>query len=450
MSERSTPAETVLTAWVHISDVHFGHGGARHQWDQRLITADLRRDAAQVLRDGKIPAPRQLFVTGDVAFSGNGRKPVAGASEYALARAWLEDLCKDLGMGSDQVYLVPGNHDVDRGVDKAERDIRRLVEGVRDGKDPIDEVFGHEVDVGRLRQRMAAYLEFAGAFGPKDRELFQEGLWWRHRVGLERGVWLRICGLNTALVSGDDQDQGKLRVGNRQLSDLLLPTPEAQEVVIALSHHPLTGQWLAAAEEKQVRTRFDREAGLHIFGHLHEADSEQARHGWGRGCVRIAAGATHAEAAKPGDPPVGHGYCFGALVVLASGELAVRIWPRRWSAKGGKFVADVENIEERKGFAEHGLGKRVEAAREQEPERIQETSRSPVQGEGRGVSIEGVDAGRDANIHAPATALRVKDIKAGQDVNLIVGGPQLTGRWMSALLVVVTLIVILALLRRVL
>jgi hypothetical protein len=359
MSDRSAPAETVLTAWVHISDVHFGHGGAGHQWDQRLITADLRRDAAQVLRDGKIPAPRQLFVTGDIAFSGNGRKPVAGASEYALARAWLEDLCKDLGIGDDHVYLVPGNHDVDRGVDEATPDIRRLVKGVRDGTEPIDEVFGIEVETRRLRQRMAAYLEFAGAFGPKNRELFQGGLWWRHRVGLERGVSLRICGLNTALVSGDDQDQGKLRVGNRQLSDLLLPTPEAQEVVIALSHHPLTGKWLAAAEEKQVRTRFDREAGLHLFGHLHEADSEQARHGWGRGCVRVAAGAAHAEAAQPGDPPVGHGYCFGALVLLASGELAVRIWPRRWSAKGGKFVADVENIEESKGFAEHGLGKRV-------------------------------------------------------------------------------------------
>ncbi|MBK8263740.1 MAG: hypothetical protein IPK80_20690 [Nannocystis sp.] len=41
----------------------------------------------------------------------------------------------------------------------------------------------------------------------------------------------------------------------------------------------------------------------------------------------MSAGRSHAEAAPADAPPTSHGYNIGALVVLGSGELAVRIWP---------------------------------------------------------------------------------------------------------------------------
>lgn len=348
--------ELVLMSWLHVSDIHFGHGSAGHQWDQKLIASDLRRDLAEVLRDG-VPAPGHVFVTGDVAFSGGGRAPVGGMAEYDLAERWLDEIAADLDIGQDRVFLVPGNHDVDRAVDATDREMARLVRGVREGIEPIDEVLQHPADVELLRRRMAKFQGFARSFGPAIREDFLGGLWWRHRIALAEGVTLRLCGLNTALLSADDRDHGRLRVGNRQLADLLVPSPDELELVVVLSHHPLTGKWLA--DEASVRGRFDREAALHLFGHLHEADSEQARHGWGTGCLRIAAGAAHAEEATPDSSPVGHGYNIGALVLLPGGELVVRIWPRRWSSKSTRFVADIDNIDERKGYAEHFLRHRV-------------------------------------------------------------------------------------------
>ncbi len=205
----------------------------------------------------------------------------------------------------------------------------------------------------RLVQRMRSFVEFAQGFGPPDRQNFQDGLWWRHDLKLAENVVLRICGFNTALLCADDQDQGKLRVGKRQIAELLLPTPGVNELIVALSHHPVTGKWLA--DEVDVRGRLNREVAIHLFGHLHEADSEHARYGWGTGCLRIAAGAVHAEGAPLGGPPSIHGYTFGALIVRNDGQLVVRLWPRQWQIKPHRYIADNANIVEAKGYAEHSL-----------------------------------------------------------------------------------------------
>jgi serine/threonine protein kinase len=349
-STLSTPQEIVLASWVHVSDLHFGHGDPEHQWNQRHVLDELVVDAEALVRDGCVPQPDFITVTGDIAFSGGARTPVAGDAEYALASHWFRQLQQALEIPCERVFMVPGNHDVDR---RAEGDVRRLLKLARTGDEKLDGILQVPLDLDRLRERMARYLAFAQGFGPSASERFHGGLWWRHRIMLAEGVSLRICGLNTALLSLDDQDQGKLRVGQRQLAELFVPAPGELELALVLGHHPTTGRWLA--DEKDLRGQLNRRAAIHLFGHLHEADSEQARHGWGTGCLRIAAGAAHAEAASIGAPPVGHGYNFGALVALVSGDLVVRLWPRRWSTKSPRFVPDVDNTLDHRDHAEHRL-----------------------------------------------------------------------------------------------
>jgi hypothetical protein len=344
------PRETVLASWIHVSDLHFGHGDASHQWNQKRVLEELLVDAQALVQNGLIPRPGLIFATGDIAFSGGARAPVAGQGEYEMASEWFRQLQQILAVPSERVFAVPGNHDVDRGTDA---DVRRLLRGARAGDETIDEILQAPRDLDRLRGRMSRYLAFARSFGSPAADRFHDGLWWRQRVDLAEGVSLRVCGLNTALLSLDDQDQGKLRVGQRQLAELFVPTPGVHELAVVLGHHPVNGGWLA--DEKETRGQLDRHAAIHLFGHLHETDSEQARHGWGTGCLRIAAGAAHAEARSIDAPPGGHGYNFGVLVVLDSGDLAVRIWPRRWSSRSYRFVADVDNTMEHREHAEHRL-----------------------------------------------------------------------------------------------
>src|SRR5262245_21507188 len=107
--------ESPLFSWIHLSDIHIGHGAAGHGWDQRLVLDCLREDIAQTTQR-TVPKPDAIFITGDIGFSGNSRiRPEETASrEYECAAQWLIDVGKAAGLGSDRIFVVPGNHDVNR------------------------------------------------------------------------------------------------------------------------------------------------------------------------------------------------------------------------------------------------------------------------------------------------------------------------------------------------
>jgi len=345
-------------SWVHLSDIHMGHGDASNQWDQAMVLDSLLEDLRQLRGSGRGPSPQLLFVTGDIGFSGGAKTPRRGGDEYALARAWLGRVQTLTEIPSERVFMVPGNHDVDRSADSNDPQVRRLLGVLRSGAEPLDEALGDTADEALLRQRMARFLDFSQGFGPRDLHREHGGLWWRSTLDLPHDVKLRLCGLNTAILAADDEDRGHLRVGGKQLAELLCPSPSSLEVVLVLSHHPASQDWLA--DQSSARRRLNNSAHLHLYGHLHTPESRQIGHGWGVGCAEIAAGAAHAEGGPSGSDPTGHSYNLGTLVVLESGELAVRVWPRKWSEVRGSFVADVDNVDPEKGFAEHRLRRRIE------------------------------------------------------------------------------------------
>src|SRR5579871_2900678 len=155
--------DETLFGWIHISDIHFGHGDAGYGWDQELVMGALRRDIAARPAPVRVDA---IFVTGDIAFSGAGRSP----DEYAKAKKWLLEAGHAAGVGPESIFLVPGNHDVDRGVDGRSEELGRLVKALRSRETPeraIDEVL-KDMDGQRklLAGRMEKYLELSAAFGP--------------------------------------------------------------------------------------------------------------------------------------------------------------------------------------------------------------------------------------------------------------------------------------------
>lgn len=358
-----------LFSWIHLSDIHVGHGDATHVEDQKLVLGALRSDVQQMLASG-MPRPDAIFVTGDIAFSGASRHD----DEYTRATEWLTAIAKTAGLGLDAVFAVPGNHDVQRSADKPMA-AAALLRELRAGRSSLDAALEDSDACAQLRKRQANYLMFAANLAPACRtnaEVPGAQLYWRHALKARDGLSVRIVGLNTALLAADEAifeaDQGRLWLGTRQLS-AAFTEPEAadSEVVVMLSHHPLHDRWLS--DETEAARWIRKHAHVHLSGHVHEASSERARGGGGTDFVSIAAGAAHGEK-TPHGYPARHGYSFGALVA-SHGALKVRVWPRMWSDVNKDFRLDVDNVPKDAKYSEHDLP-RVLLAKPDAPDSLPE------------------------------------------------------------------------------
>jgi FHA domain/Calcineurin-like phosphoesterase len=335
--------EPIFT-WIHLSDLHFGQDEGAHGWDQALVLRALRDDLAAQARRHRVDA---VFVTGDIAFDGR-------PEQYAEARTWLREVAGALALGLEHVYAVPGNQDVDLTAER-DPDIARLMRGLRAGEEAIDTALGRAGERDKLAARLGAYLDFAADLAPacllRPVPPRSERLFWQHRESHGR-LSVRMLGLSTALLAAGEQDQGHLALGHEQL-DLALGEPVgAGELVIALSHHHLQGGWLA--DEDEVTDWLRQQVHVHLFGHVHDALSEEARSGTGSRWLRIAAGAAYAGDGDD-DVPCGFEYAVGAVHADPGGTLSVRLWPRRWSATNRRFVIDHDSVPEGEEHVTHRL-----------------------------------------------------------------------------------------------
>ena len=94
---------------LHISDIHFRKGEAGSALDpNHHLRTKLVRDAAQQCE--KLDAvPGAVLVSGDIAYSGH-------PEEYAFAQTWFEELCDAIGCETCKIFVISGNHDVQRNV----------------------------------------------------------------------------------------------------------------------------------------------------------------------------------------------------------------------------------------------------------------------------------------------------------------------------------------------
>lgn len=340
-----------LFSFLHLSDLHAGHGDDSHRWDQSVVVGKLVEDAGRLVSQGKVPRPDAILVTGDIAFSGAtlNRPPVS--DEYATARAALDRLAEAVGLTPARVYCVPGNHDVQRRVEQADVDVLRLLRLLRGGEEQLDAALGRSGDRERLLRRLANYSAFAAPLaavhplGPDDADaaLAKAGCYTATLSG--RGGRVRIIGLNSSLLAADDQDRGRLRLGKRLLGRAFPSPPAADELVLTLLHHPLGEGWLA--DEREALALLTQGSHIVLCGHVHEADAAMVARGGGRDLVTLRAGAAHGESGEIES----HGYAFAAVYPGDDGA-RLRLWPRRWSSRHRDFRHDVDNAPPDHSFAE--------------------------------------------------------------------------------------------------
>jgi predicted MPP superfamily phosphohydrolase len=311
---------------LHLSDIHFR--GYQPPWDddedqRNELILDVRRlvDEGGVV-DG-------IIVGGDIAFSGQ-------PDEYAKARQWLESLVEASQCPESAVWMVPGNHDIDRGIVEKSEIIAGFCEAMRTCA--VEEIastlrrrlYGDPASA-TLVEHLRAYNEFARLRGCAVRASCPH---WEDRVELD-GEPALLWGLNSVVCS-DSTDCGHPWGEPTQfLGDQQAKIPRnGGKVRIAICHHP--PGWLR--DWARVESYIAR-AHLVLFGHMHTAAVDQDCPG---APVHIHAGAVGPDEGEDWVPT------YNLLTLTLDGDqLRVAIQPRIWDSAGTCFGPATNGIDER-------------------------------------------------------------------------------------------------------
>lgn len=328
---------------VHLSDIHFtDSSGNVHDVDQN-VRDELLRDVSEVTR--RLGAATGVLVTGDIAFSGK-------KEEYQHAAGWLRKVCDAVGCEEQHVYVVPGNHDVDRklagGVitKMLHQSIRGLDGPAIDSK--LREYFSDGQSAGALLAPLAEYNVFAQPYGC---EISAKAPYWQRDLHLSCSTIVRMRGLCSAYVSNAEDDKGKMILGTAYAG----VQRENGVLHMTLCHHP--PEWLR--DQDPVEDHLKSKVHIQLFGHKHAQRVDAINDK-----VRVVAGAMHPERRELAWIPT-----YNVLEIQRRDEehIGLRLYQRRWNQPETSFTAerDPHTAKEYRDYKWHGFPPRIPAAADQ-------------------------------------------------------------------------------------
>lgn len=309
---------------LHISDIHFKatEVGAPDE-PNRALRNDLLQDVKKMRADINRPA-NAILISGDIAFAGK-------AVEYDFAFKWLEEeLCPAAGCHIENVFVVPGNHDVDRGAEAgpAQAMVRNSLRKLPPNKvndeickwmrDPTSAnvIFGPIENYNRFAAKfLCALRPYTDKQAQGKSETPPGQPFARRDLTLNDGSTLRLWGFNSALISDQHDAAG-----------LMLIDPAASQIEVedgvthlVMCHHPFG--WLRNGQS--FEDRVNAVAKIQLFGHEHTRRIDE-----GKRYIRIRAGALQPDRDDSEWKP---GYNWIEISVCKhedSRKLSVRIWAR--------------------------------------------------------------------------------------------------------------------------
>lgn len=308
---------TAALRFLHLSDIHFNasSGTTVHDLDAD-VRNELVRDATALSKE--VGSPAGVLVTGDVAFS--GQRP-----EYERAASWLLEFCRAVGCPDENVWVVPGNHDVDRQLAKS-KITKTLHETIRSkGEYKIDselrEILADPQSAAALLSPLTEYNAFAGRF---QCSLSAEYPFWERDLKLSCGTTIRLRGLCSSLVSDADDEKGNIILGTAQAS--VSRTDGVH--YLTLCHHP--PDWLR--DQDAVVTHLESKVRIQLFGHKHSQRVQKINE-----TLRITAGATHPDRTEREWVPM-----YNVIEIMRHDDdrIGVRLFQRRWNQTDCRFVAE--------------------------------------------------------------------------------------------------------------
>lgn len=230
---------------IHISDLHF-----KNDAENQFRLSCLLRDLERLRSDG----PVYTAFTGDLVQSGD---------DNAFDRLFDQLIGPLIELGHE-LFVVPGNHDVQRAIANqtfADRILADHGSGYLFGK----HIGMRESHPEPEFDSLVNYRNLEDLLQP-----YNQRNYWGYAT--TRGA-VSVVGLNSAWLccsrSGGGSDRGRLRVEPSVLEKLSKSLP-SDTLRVALLHHPL--DWLEETTRSAVNDLLIQHMDLVLFGHVHSKD----------------------------------------------------------------------------------------------------------------------------------------------------------------------------------
>jgi tetratricopeptide (TPR) repeat protein len=321
---------------LHISDLHIRGDWEKEAWRRSRVLGDAwKRNLDEVAQDGPVDL---VAFTGDLAFSGR-------RVEYEGVGQFLDEVLSRLKCPRERLFLVPGNHDVDRSIARTSwkklrallrpDDAQEFSQWMASPKEWAPRGFRAAMR-DEVLSRQSAYREWVGKELARPGLLPSAGL--HPRLGYRETLHLpgrpfaiHVIGLDSAWLAGDEHDSGRLWLTDDQV--MRLATEEGQQLAgvrLALIHHPLD-QLMDGAH---ARLLLAKHADVLLRGHLHEAEAMLLEEP-SSGLRSLAAGCLYESDRYPNSCQLLQ------LTVDDKGRLeACEVWFRSWSRRGHWYSDD--------------------------------------------------------------------------------------------------------------
>ena len=251
--------------WLHLSDLHLrGNETSVESAHLDSMLADIQ--ALRTEEDLQVDA---VFFSGDLAFSGKRH-------EYEQVVPWLDSVLDAAGLSGqrDRLFVVPGNHDIDRDVINrsplTKTQQAHFAEDLLESHDcaKIEEFLSVEIDRKWAFAKFGGFAWFTGQFF--NGQPFDHNRYYYARTLEVSSAKIVVIGLNSAWLSFRDHEQGRLLIGERQVCDAIqqsLRICADARLRVVLLHHPL--YWLAEKDIHKVIQHLRSECDVMLRGHLH-------------------------------------------------------------------------------------------------------------------------------------------------------------------------------------
>lgn len=194
-----------------------------------------------------------LLITGDIAHRGD--------SYNEDIKTFLNDLINEIEIPKNEVYIIPGNHDISR-----EDKMRSLlIAGILSSANPSEKI--DEIDEKSFETLLNAqsnffdfYEDFLGVEYPKEELHF-----------LKSAEHYNVFSINTCIISDKGGEEGNLLVGKKKFYNAinkLRKIDNEKKLNIAIGHHTLA--CIHPSEKQSIIANFDDKGiDLYLSGHVH-------------------------------------------------------------------------------------------------------------------------------------------------------------------------------------